>query len=169
MILYRHQCHCTTPLFYPIWFCSVSAVSRVSTCHIRVYLPVHFCGQSFSETKFWLWTTTILWIFKVTCRMHYLIQMLLIPLMSSLIRVFYPTGEHLLCYLLVLNHEAVWRDHCGRGSLEQATYSGTLLSLFAFWDASRPFRRSTHWVYYRLSCACKLLKFYISHNCHFVT
>lgn len=49
-------------------------------------------------------------------RVHYLILLSLIPLMPlRLPALSPPTGEHLACYLTLLNHVTVWRDHCGRG------------------------------------------------------
>lgn len=53
---------------------------------------------------------------KFHCWVHYLIPLSLIPLMLlRLPALSPPTGEHLACYLTLLNHVTVWRDHCGRG------------------------------------------------------
>lgn len=72
-------------------------------------------------------------------RVHYLILLSLIPLMLlRLPALSPPTGEHLACYLTLLNHVTVWRDHCGRG-FHAHTHSiiscrDTLLLFFFHWN-----------------------------------
>lgn len=74
--------------------------------------------------------------------MHYLIQILVFPLMPSLEAQFSPQGS-ICCDLPVLNYKAEVKWSLLQEESEQETYSASQLSLLSCWDANCPFQRST--------------------------